>query len=92
MLEEYKESRVEKERDWRTYEQRLMRRIKGAIGNLEPLIKEAVANIEVYRERGRKPKLDLEQKVVLLLLKQLFARSNRTIELDARRLQPTLGR
>ncbi|MFQ5814914.1 MAG: ISNCY family transposase, partial [Candidatus Hydrothermarchaeaceae archaeon] len=77
LLDEYKESRVEKERDWRTYEQRLMHRIKEAVRNLEPLIEEAVESIEVHKSQGRKPKLDLKQKVVLLLLKQLFAKSNR---------------
>ncbi len=41
LLKQYKENKVETKRDWQTYEQQLMNRIKGAIRNLEPLIKEA---------------------------------------------------
>ena len=81
MLDEYKLARneEEKKRDWRTYEQRLAYRIKGAIRNLEPLIGEAVSTIKVRREKGRKPALTLEQKVTLLLLKQLIEKSNRNM-------------
>ena len=57
LLDEYKENKEEKKRDWRTYEQRLMNRIKGAIKNLEPLIDEAT-NFEIHRGQGRKPELD----------------------------------
>ncbi len=65
LLEEYKESRGEKRRDWRTYEQRLAYRIKEAIRNLEPLIEEATATIKVHRGRGKKPELTLKQKILL---------------------------
>lgn len=77
LLDEYKDSRGEKERDWRTYEQRLTLRMKGAIKDLEPLIEGAIETIEVHKKRGRKPKLTLKQKVILLLLKELFDESNR---------------
>lgn len=77
LLDEYKKNKEEKKRDWRTYEQRLMHRIRGAIRNLEPLIEEAISTIKVQRGRGRKPTLALKQKVILLLLKQLFGKSNR---------------
>jgi len=79
LLDEYKESKEEKKRDWRTYEQRLMHRIKEAIRNLEPLIDEAVETIEIHRGKGRKPILTLKQKVILILLKQLFGKSNRSM-------------
>ncbi len=79
LLEEYKKNKPLEKRDWRTYEQRLMHRIKSAIRNLEPLIEEAVESIEVYREKGRRPELDLKQKVVLILLKELFGKSNRSM-------------
>lgn len=49
MLDEYKQNKEEKKRDWRTYEQRLMIRIKEAIKNLEPLIDEATKAIEIHR-------------------------------------------
>ncbi|CAD6494432.1 MAG: hypothetical protein LAKADJCE_00761 [Candidatus Argoarchaeum ethanivorans] len=76
LLDEYKENKEEKKRDWRTYEQRLMNRIKGAIKNLEPLIDEAM-NFETHRGQGRKPELELKQKVIILLLKELSGKSNR---------------
>jgi len=76
LLKKYKETKSQKERDWRTYEQQLMNRIKGAIRNLEPLIDEAI-DFEVQRGKGRKPELELKQKVMILLLKELFGESNR---------------
>ena len=48
LLNKCKESKTIEKRDWRTYEQRLMNRVKGAIHNLEPLIDEAT-NIEIRR-------------------------------------------
>lgn len=79
LLQEYKDNKEEKKRDWRTYEQRLSKRIKEAIRNLEPLIDEATASIKVERGQGRKPALSLKQKVILLLLQRLFAKSNRSM-------------
>jgi len=79
LLDEYKSSKEERKRDWRTYEQRLMHRIKEAIRNLEPLIEEAVETIKIQRGKGRKPILTLKQKVILILLKQLFGKSNRSM-------------
>jgi hypothetical protein len=76
LLKRYKENKEEKKRDWRTYEQQLMNRIKEAIRNLEPLIDEAI-DFEVHRVKGRKPELELKQKVIILLLKELFGKSNR---------------
>ncbi len=77
LLEQYKESKEEKKRDWRTYDQRLTHKIKEAIRKLEPLIDEAVETIKVQRIKGRKPTLTLKQKVILILLKELFGKSNR---------------
>jgi len=76
LLEQYKENKKEKKRDWRTYEQQLMNRMKKAINNLDPLIDEAT-NFEISREQGRKPSLELKQKIIILLLKELFGKSNR---------------
>ncbi len=76
LLKKYKENKVEKKRDWRTYEQQLANRIKGAICNLEPLINEAT-NIKIHRGSGRPPSLDLKQSVIILLLKELIGESNR---------------
>jgi transposase len=76
LLEQYKESKKIEKRDWRTYEQQLMNRIKGAICNLEPIINEAT-NIKIHRGSGRPPSLDLKQSVIILLLKELIGESNR---------------
>jgi hypothetical protein len=62
LLKQYKENKDEKKRDWRTYEQRLTHRVKGALRNLEPLIEEATRTIKVHKEKGRKPELSVKQK------------------------------
>ena len=80
LKEEYKDSREIKERDWRTYEQRLHHRIKKAMKNLRPLIQESISSISIVRGRGRKPTLTLQKRVELLLLKVLFDKSNRNME------------
>ena len=79
LLDEYKSSKEGRKRDWRTYEQRLMHRVKEAIRNLEPLINEAAETIKTQRGKGRKPILTLKQKVILILLKQLVSKSNRSM-------------
>ncbi|MBI5036180.1 hypothetical protein HZC09_02445, partial [Candidatus Micrarchaeota archaeon] len=80
LLDEYKKNHPEKQRDWRTYEQRLAARLKYAIRNLEPLIDEAVSTLHVERSAGRVPELSLKQKVILILTKELFDKSNRNME------------
>jgi hypothetical protein len=75
---EYIEAHPEKKRDWRTYEQQFSKRIKEAMRRLDPLIQEAVSAIKVERNgAGRPDTLTLEQKVKLLLIKQLVGESNR---------------
>lgn len=79
IVKEYKVETPKRERDWRTYEQRLAQRIKGAIRGLEPLVDEAIASLKIEKAqgRGRKPELTLKQRTVLLLTKQLLSESNR---------------
>lgn len=79
LMVEYKRTHPEKKRDWRTYEQRLTYRIKTAIRSIEPLVDEAVNTIQIAREKGREPELTLKQKVLLLLIKELFDKSNRNM-------------
>ena len=79
LMEDYKQKHPKKERDWRTQEQRITHEIKGAIRNIEPLVEEATSVIKVHREKGREPELALKQKVIMLLLKELFDRSNRNM-------------
>jgi transposase len=78
LLKKYKENKKTEKRDWRTYEQQLMNRVKGAIRNLEPLINEAT-NIKIHRGPGRPPDLDLKQSVTILLTKELIGKSNRNM-------------
>lgn len=80
ILDEYKFSHPEGKRDWRTYEQQLAARLKHAVRNLEPLVEEAVSTLHVERGQGRTPELSLKQRVILLLVKELFDKSNRNME------------
>jgi transposase len=75
--QEYIESHPEKERDWRTYEQLFSKRIRDAIKALDPLIHEAVSTMRIEPKTGRPDSLTLEQRVKLLLIKQLVGESNR---------------
>jgi len=80
VVNEYKQKySVKPERDWRTYEQRLARRMKKAAEEIEPIIEEAYSAIDTTRpdERGRPPKITVTKKVLILLLKDIFQLSNR---------------
>jgi len=65
------------ERDWRTYEQEFSRRIKMAMKDLDPLVNQAVSAIRIIKGPGHPHSLSLEQRVKLLLIKQLVGESNR---------------
>ena len=79
IIKEYKLSRPEKKRDWRTYEQQYAVRLKTAMRELEPLVNEAIAAIRVMEgdARGRRPELTVKQKTLLILIKHLVGKSNR---------------
>lgn len=79
IIEEYKEKSTSKERDWRTYEQRVARRLRTAFKELKPLVQEAVSSINIVKgeKRGAKSVLKLEKKVLALLIKHLIGKSNR---------------
>ena len=81
VIEHYKETKETKKRDWKTYEQRFAERVKKAMKELSPLVREAVKTLRIYKKetRGNKPKLTLKQKVILLLLQRLFGKSNRAM-------------
>lgn len=81
IVDEYKEEQPEKKRDWKTYEQRYYARIKACFAELSPLVKEAADSIKIVKteKRGNEPKLSLEQKINLLLIKQLCIKSNRNM-------------
>ncbi len=74
---EYVETHPQKDRDWRTYEQLFSKRIREAMKSLDTLIREAASTIRIESRTGRPDSLTLEQKVKLLLVKQLVGESNR---------------
>jgi transposase len=82
IIDNYKQKSEVKKRDWRTYEQQLRHRLKYAFHQLKPLVEEAVSTIKIHKVdlRGAKPKLTIEQRVLLLLLKHLTRNSNREME------------
>lgn len=73
----YKLEHPRKERDWRTYEPEFSTRIKTAMKDLDPLIQEAVSSIKIIPRPGHPHSLTLEQRVKLILVKQLVGESNR---------------
>ena len=73
----YKLEHPKQQRDWRTYEQQFALRIKTAMKDLDPLIREAVSTLHVVHGPGHPHSLTLEQRVHLLLIKQLVGESNR---------------
>jgi len=79
IIKVYKKNHPAPKRDWRTYEQQVAYRVKQAIAWFEPLIDKAVNTLKICNANvaGRKPELTLKQKVILLLTKHLFAKSNR---------------
>jgi len=82
IIKEYKKKHPKPARDWRTYEQEFARRARTCFSDLEPLVEKAVSTIKILKSenRGNEPKLTLQQKVLLLLLKHFCGKSNRTME------------
>ncbi|MDP2907968.1 MAG: ISNCY family transposase [Nanoarchaeota archaeon] len=81
IVKEYKEERPEKKRDWRTYEQRVAERLRTAFKQLKPLVHEAASSIRFVsgETRGAKPVLNVEQRVLALLIKHIIGKSNRNM-------------
>lgn len=79
IIEDYKDKSEPKKRDWRTYEQRVAKRLQTAFRELKPLVQDAINSIKIIKgeKRGAKSVLTLEQKVLALLLKHLIGKSNR---------------
>jgi transposase len=81
IVKEYKEEHHEKERNWRTYEQRVAERLKTAFRELKPLVHEAASSIHFVsgETRGAKPILSVEQRTLAVLIKHLVGKSNRNM-------------
>ncbi|MCL5988777.1 MAG: ISNCY family transposase [Candidatus Thermoplasmatota archaeon] len=73
----YKLEHPRKERDWHIYEKEFSKRIRLAMKDLDPLIQEAVSSVEFIPRPGHPHSLTLEQRVKLILIKQLVGESNR---------------
>lgn len=75
--EEY--SKKENKKDWRTYSQSKTHRMRQAAKELKPLVHKAASEITVIKDnnRGRKPEFGYEEKVLFLLIKEIFKLSNR---------------
>ena len=72
----YKLEHPRKERDWRTYEQEFAQRIKTAMWDFDPLVKEAVSAIHILLRAGHPHPPSLEHGVKLLFVKQLVGELN----------------
>ena len=81
IVKEYKEEHPEKERNWRTYEQRVAERLKTAFRELKPLVHEAASSIHFVsgETRGAKPILNVEQRTLAVLIKHIVGKSNRSM-------------
>lgn len=81
IVKDYKNQAPKKKRDWRTYEEQIFKRLQTAFDELRPLVFEATEELSISHahSQGFCSKLTLEQKVLLLLLKHLFGKSNRNM-------------
>ena len=81
IVKEYKVEHPAGQRDWRTYEQRVVERLRTAFRELKPLVHEAASSITFTsgETRGVKPLLTVEQRVLALLIKHIIGKSNRNM-------------
>lgn len=79
LLKEYKEFHPKKKRDDALYEKEIVKRIKRVMKNLSPLVDEATNKLRVYRAKGNKPSIKPNEKVKIILIKQLIDKSNRNM-------------
>jgi transposase len=77
LLNQYKEQSVQKEKDYALYEKKFKKRIKKVIKELTTITNEATRNLKIYRGRGRRPQLKPNDKLRLILIHQIFGKSNR---------------
>ncbi len=73
----YVQEHPEEDRDWRTYQSEFSQRIKTAMKELDPLIGKAVSIMHIVKRPGHSYSLSLDQRVKLILIKQLIGKSNR---------------
>ena len=81
-IEEYKNEKDLPKRNLKDYEDKLWKRVHFAIQSFEYYVGKAVDEVQlpIGDPRGRKSILNLKQKTLLLLLKELIGKSNREME------------
>ena len=77
--EESKKRIEEQNIDFALYEKEFKKRIKSAIKILTPITNEATSGLVFYREKGVRPLLKPNEKLRLILIHQLFGKSNRNM-------------
>lgn len=79
ILDEYKLKAEEEhqDRDDALYEKEFKKRIKKAIRVLTPITDEATLGLRVYKKVGRRSELKPNEKLRLILIHQMFGKSNR---------------
>ena len=83
ILPKYRKESREKieaqEIDYAEYDKQFKKRIKKAIKVLAPITNEATRTLLFYREKGVRPLLKPDQKLRMILIHQLFGKSNRNM-------------
>jgi len=76
---ESKERIAEQDIDYALYEREFRKRIKNAVKTLTVITNEATSGLFFYREKGARPVLKPNEKLRLILIHQLFGKSNRNM-------------
>lgn len=79
IIEAYKLTHPQKERDYAEYEREFRRRLKKATRNLDALITESVRHVRVFYRHKDRHSLSLGKRMRLILVKELTEKGNRKI-------------
>jgi transposase len=77
LLEKYKKEHPKKEINYAAYEKDFRQRFRNAMHELPLLVTQATFRLRLYRGKGDKPSLRLQDRLRLLLTSQLAGKSNR---------------
>ncbi len=77
LFEQYKKDHPKKDIDYAEYEKEFRQRFRNAMNDLPLLVQKAASNLKLYRGKGDKPSLAIEDRLRLLLISQLAGKSNR---------------
>jgi transposase len=77
LLDKYKDIYEYKRKNPIGYDIDFCNALKSAIKELNPLVYASTQGLQIYQGNGPKPKLDLKQKVTIILFKTLIEKSNR---------------